>query len=82
MTFYAPTNNTNNGNEQSTIIVNPNTLDLAIKGSQNPPDSPITEQVLSHALRTLKSEKASGPDYILNKIIKYSSKKKIPISYP
>lgn len=72
--LYTPTTinnkNNNNGNEQNTISENLNTFEPAIKDSQTPLDSPVTELELSHALATLKSKKASGPDAILTKMIK------------
>lgn len=41
----------------------------------------ITEQELLNKLGTLKANKASGPDGILHEMIKYTSEKKIPVSY-
>ena len=50
-------------------------LESTIKDYQNPLDSWITEQDLNKRLQTLKPNKSSGPDAILNEMLKHCSKK-------
>ena len=50
-------------------------LESTIKDYQNPLDSLITQQELDKRLQTLKPNKSSGPDSILNEMLKHCSKK-------
>ena len=45
-------------------------LELAIKDNQNPLDFPITDKELKEKIKNLQLRKASGPDGILNEMIK------------
>ncbi len=50
-------------------------LELTIKDNQNPLDFPITDKELTEKIKNLQLKKASGPDGILNEMIKHTSSK-------
>ena len=65
----------NTESEQNHIQEKLQSLELAIKDNQNPLDSPITGQELLEKLQVLKPRKASGPDGILNEMLKNTTVK-------
>ncbi len=50
-------------------------LQLTIKDNQNPLDFPITDKELTEKIKNLQLKKASGPDGILNEMIKHTTSK-------
>ncbi|KAI4889447.1 hypothetical protein NFI96_002246 [Prochilodus magdalenae] len=61
--------------EQTNITAKLKALERAVKEFQNPLDSSITEQELTHNISKLKPKKASGPDGILPEMIRNTSRK-------
>ncbi len=61
--------------EQNQTINQLEKLELTIKDNQNPLDFPITDKELKDKIKNLQLQKASGPDGILNEMIKHTSSK-------
>ncbi len=61
--------------EQNQTINQVEKLELTIKDNQNPLDFPITDKELKEKIKNLQLQKASGPNGILNEMIKHTSSK-------